>query len=118
MKHLMIDLETMGVGNNAAIKSIGAVKFNIENEELGEGFYKVVNLQSCIEIGLETDESTKEWWSKQDDIIKLDENAGDPIKGVLEKLKQFYRDNDKGFVWVMVQLLTLLLLIMLTEKLR
>ena len=44
MKHIMIDLETMGNKSYSAIVSIGAVKFDIKTGETGETFYRNVNL--------------------------------------------------------------------------
>ena len=48
--HVMLDLETMGNGANAAIIAIGAVSFN-ENG-VADRFYKQVALQSSVSIGL------------------------------------------------------------------
>lgn len=62
-KHVMIDLETMGLEPNAAIVSIGAVHFT-KTEILGE-FYTPVSLKSCLDSGLTTTQSTVDWWMKQ-----------------------------------------------------
>lgn len=62
-KHIMIDLETMGLRPNAAIISIGAVYFDASNV-LSE-FYSNVSLKSCLDLGLTTDQSTIDWWHKQ-----------------------------------------------------
>lgn len=63
MKHIMIDLETMGLRPDAAIVSIGAVHFD-KTTILSE-FYTPVSLKSCIDAGLTTDQSTIDWWMKQ-----------------------------------------------------
>ena len=73
MKHVMLDLETMGVAPNAAIMSIGAVKFDPTRRELyapGDPdyeppFYMTVDLQSCLDMGLKLDGSTVTWWMTQ-----------------------------------------------------
>lgn len=65
--HLMIDLETMGSESRSAIVSIGAVEFNIVTGETGEEFFRVVTLQSCIDLGLEINASTVMWWMQQSD---------------------------------------------------
>jgi len=67
--HLMIDLETMGNVKNSAIVSIGAVEFNIENGDIGEEFYAVVNLQSCLDKGMVVNGDTIYWWLNQDKKI-------------------------------------------------
>jgi exodeoxyribonuclease VIII len=59
----MIDLETMGLRPNAAIVSIGAVHF--DSRDLRSEFYTAVSLQSCLDHGLTTDQSTIDWWAKQ-----------------------------------------------------
>lgn len=75
MKHVMIDLETMGLRPNAAIVAIGAVHFRqvidlsgpvpcLSLEEVGE-FRAAVSLKSCLDAGLTVDQSTVDWWNKQ-----------------------------------------------------
>ena len=58
--HVMLDLETFGNGNDAAIISIGAVKFN-EAEILDE-FHVGVDPATCQAVGLKIDASTVLWW--------------------------------------------------------
>lgn len=70
MRDVMVDLETMGVGNDAAIVSIGAVQFDPETGELGSEFYEVVDLSSCLEAGLTMDGSTIMWWMGQSDSAR------------------------------------------------
>lgn len=66
----MIDLETMGLRPNAAIVSIGVVKFQqLPGSQLDitvqSTFHVSVSLKSCLDHGLTTDQSTVDWWSKQ-----------------------------------------------------
>ena len=63
MKHVMLDLETMGLRPDAAIVSIGACHF--DGTEILSTFYRPVSLASCLEVGLTTTPSTVDWWSKQ-----------------------------------------------------
>lgn len=62
--HVMLDLETFGTGNDAAIASIGAVKFN-ETEILDE-FHVGVDIETCQALGLKFDASTIMWWLDPD----------------------------------------------------
>jgi exodeoxyribonuclease VIII len=80
MRHytdIMLDLETLGTGNNAAIIQIGAVAFNADGEngslwtnspdslaELGQGFRVNVNLAESRHPGI-IDASSVEWWLQQ-----------------------------------------------------
>lgn len=72
MKHLMIDLETMGLRPDAAIVSIGAVHFapvfgeNLSKDiEILGHFHTAVSLKSCTDFGLTMDQSTVDWWQRQ-----------------------------------------------------
>lgn len=47
--HIMLDLETMGKGPEAAIVSIGAVEVLVDEGTLGREFYAPVDLQSAME---------------------------------------------------------------------
>ena len=69
MDNVMLDLETMGTGPNAAIIAIGAVAFE-PTGGLGSTFYRVVDLASSVEYGGEIDVSTILWWKKQDDAAR------------------------------------------------
>lgn len=62
-KHVMLDLETMGLDPNAAIISIGAVHF--DKVTLHSEFYTPVSLKSCMDLGLTTTQSTVDWWQRQ-----------------------------------------------------
>lgn len=61
--HFMIDLETMGLKTNAAIVSIGVIRF--DQTSILERFYTPISLASCLEHGLTTGQSTVDWWQKQ-----------------------------------------------------
>lgn len=65
MKHLMIDLETMGNGPNAPIVAIGAVFFEPATGELGQQFNTVVKLGSDMAAGALPDGDTIIWWLTQ-----------------------------------------------------
>ena len=67
MQDVMVDLETMGNGPQAAIIAIGAVEFDILTGEIGERFYTVIDLTSAVEAGGIMDASTVLWWMQQGD---------------------------------------------------
>lgn len=67
MPHVMIDLETMGTGNDAAITAIGAVKFDpMHPGQIDDSFYVGVDLTSAKAHGLTIDASTVMWWLHPD----------------------------------------------------
>jgi hypothetical protein len=67
MKHVMIDIETMGSQSLSSIVSIGAVRFDLKTGEVGEKFYVNVDLQSCIDAGLNINSDTLMWWLNQNE---------------------------------------------------
>lgn len=72
MNNIMIDLETMGTKNDAAIIAIGAVEFDVETQKLGREFYLVVDLESAVAVGGVIDASTVLWWMKQSDEARAE----------------------------------------------
>lgn len=63
---VMLDLETMGNGPDAAIVAIGAVAFDIETCNIApRGFYERIDLASSVEAGGVMDVSTVTWWLDQ-----------------------------------------------------
>jgi len=76
MIEVMIDLETLSVESNAAIISIGAVKFDpyAKIGELGDPnnpdykhFYATVDFHSLTEAEFHVEGSTVRWWMEQSD---------------------------------------------------
>ena len=63
---LMIDLETLGTDNDAAVIAIGAVKWNRQTLEVGDTFYSTIRVTDAEKYGTKT-QSTMDWWMKQDD---------------------------------------------------
>lgn len=65
MSHIMLDLETMGNGSQAAIIAIGAVAFDLSG--IKDRFYTQVSLESSVRAGLIADPSTIMWWMQKSD---------------------------------------------------
>lgn len=71
-KHIMLDLETMGNGNNAAIVAIGACSFDPYDASVEiQPYYQRITLQSSVDFGLKMDASTVLWWMQQKDAAKI-----------------------------------------------
>ena len=60
--HLMIDIETLGTKSNSVILSIAAVNFDLETGNTGKTFYEKINIQTCLDCGLEICSETLNWW--------------------------------------------------------
>lgn len=86
MQDVMLDLETMGNGPEAAIVAIGAVEFDIPTQQIGERFYIVVDLESAVSHGGVMDASTVLWWLKQSDVARAAfDLPGEDIAVALQK---------------------------------
>jgi exodeoxyribonuclease VIII len=79
-KHIMLDLETLGVGPNACIVAIGAVGFTIPHTNYIK-FYTAVSPNNGI-----IDGETVMWWLTQNDAARAALQDGIPP---LEALKRF-----------------------------
>lgn len=85
MNRIMLDLETMGNGSDAAIVSIGAVRFDVDDGVM-DTFHIGVGLPSSIAAGGVVDGSTVIWWlgqkkEAQDRLLNL---LCSEISGALE----------------------------------
>jgi hypothetical protein len=102
---MMIDLECAGPAPNGAIVSIGYCFFALERGTIGplEGKDCVgripVQVQSCVDIGMEIDENTmREFWLKQPDEVRAlwGESGAVPIDQALRTLSARYQQNKFG----------------------
>lgn len=70
MPHIMIDNETMGISSNAAVIQIGATAFdpfdlNGPLKAPNFSFERSITLQSALVLGCTVDQSTIDWWKRQ-----------------------------------------------------
>ncbi len=66
MKDLMLDIETLGTGNNAAITQIGACYFDPLTGEIGEKTLSVnIDLGESLARGFEVDAQSLKFWFEQ-----------------------------------------------------
>lgn len=61
--NIMLDLETLSTDNDSVIISIGAVKFN--EKEILDRFYEVIDINSCLDLGMSVSDDTFMFWLKQ-----------------------------------------------------
>lgn len=95
MRRIMVDVETLGLGDEVTILSIGAVEFGPDG--LGEEFYRSISMESCGEVGLGIEPATLEWWLTQEESAREALVGGEHIEGVLWDFTGFYGDADE--VW-------------------
>lgn len=90
MKHLMLDIETMGTSPSSPILTIGAVFFEPSTGELGPQFYQVATLRSEMDNGAVPDADTIMWWMQQSEQARSALAAkAFPINEVLTNLSNF-----------------------------
>ena len=99
---IMLDLETLGNKSNAALLSIGAVEFNMETGKTGREFYKVIDLQTSLNVGLKINASTFYWWLQQSqesrDAVSKDKKFA--LESVLAMFNTWMNDCVQGIkIW-------------------
>jgi len=93
---VMIDLETLATSPDASILTIGAVKFDPFGDDLRDpqmdSFYVRVDLDSCDQLGLATNDDTIAWWGKQSKEAQdeaFNEEGRIHIKDAFDQLYKF-----------------------------
>jgi exodeoxyribonuclease VIII len=84
MSDIMLDLETMGNGPDAAIVAIGLAEFDLSTRQIGRCFYQTIDLDSAVRHGGIIDASTVLWWLKQQQRARAEiASDGYPIDAIL-----------------------------------
>lgn len=92
---IMVDIETMSTRSNAAICSIGAVKFTIE-DGIVDTFYVTVDPVSCKNLGLHFSKDTVAWWKEQNkEALKELLKNNIPLHDALEAFSDWYGTKSK-----------------------
>ena len=89
-RHVMIDLETLGTGPDAAIIAIGAVLFEPSTGKIKSEFYYAVDWDQ----GRTIDPETVKWWMLQSKEARdgVARNSGWPLHHVLKCLRLWLQD--------------------------
>lgn len=108
MKHVMIDIETLGTGTNAAICSIGALAFDpvagkVMDLRDTRVFHKLISLEKSHSPGV-IDPATVIWWLKQSReaitaLFDQPEDQYDSLEGVLIGLDRWLKMMGAENVW-------------------
>ena len=96
MRDVMLDLETFNNTPDSVICAIGAVEFDPETGALGQTLYRVVDPQSCVELGMTIGVDTVKWWLQQGDEARaaITKDGGVPIKSALRDFASFIENMD------------------------
>lgn len=97
---IMLDIETMGNGSQAAITAIGAVAFDLTG--VHAKFYAQCSLESSVKAGPIMDVSTVLWWLQQSEqarvAFKGNEKA-DLLEEALRLFSWFCWENQVSGMW-------------------
>jgi exodeoxyribonuclease VIII len=86
----MIDLETLGTEPDAAILSIGAVKFDpMKPGDDIDSFYVTINPASCIAYKMSVSGGTLLWWFDADRVTARKELLAQPMVDLWDALDGF-----------------------------
>lgn len=93
---VMVDLETLGVDNDAAIVSIGAFKFDMTKEQdpkditHDQKFYVKIDWDSALDLGFTFTPSTIKFWLQQSDEARQELLTGRvQYYNALQDLREF-----------------------------
>ena len=91
-KKLMIDCETLDIGERPVLLSIGAVVF--DDNGIYEYFQADIDIESSKQFGFTVSQSTLDWWDQQDPIARNMAFYGkERVDIVLQKLVAFYKNH-------------------------
>ncbi len=92
---IMIDLETLATSPDAAILTIGAIRFDPFGDDYKDPtcdkFYVKVDLDSCDRIGLATNEDTIAWWANQSKEAQDEAFSPDGRIDIVDAMNQLYK---------------------------
>jgi len=94
MKDVMIDLETLGNGENKCVIQVGACYFDRKTGEIGKTFKRNIDARTALAAGFQMDASTVYWWLGQSAEARESILAEPllPIRDVFNELNMFLTD--------------------------
>lgn len=104
MKNVMVDVETLGTVASSVIMSIGAVRFELDGDEIDDnGFYASVSVDSNLQAGRQISEDTLIWWlGKAPAAQRVFHEPKQPLEAALESFTEWFgtgRDAERTEVW-------------------
>jgi exodeoxyribonuclease VIII len=98
--HVMIDLETLGTAADSVILSIGAVRFDLDSDNIDDaGFYRSISIDSNLDYKRRIQEDTLIWWLKQSP--EAQKVFTEPKETLLTALTEFsdWLDDGSAMMW-------------------
>ena len=98
MNKIMIDCETLDIGERPVLLSIGAVVFT--ESQIHEYFHIGIDIEDSKRYGFTVSQSTLDWWDQQDPAARADAfSGGEKIKAALQALVYFFEENKCTEIW-------------------
>ena len=99
--HAMIDIETLGTMPNSVILSVGAVKFDpFKSDEPFDGRHWKIDVDAQTSKGRFVDDSTLQWWAKQDQEIQdraFSDHGRIPVEPFMQELNAWLTGSEQ--IW-------------------
>ncbi|MBR7685885.1 3'-5' exonuclease [Acinetobacter nosocomialis] len=98
MNRLMLDFETLDIGECPVILSMGAVVFN--EDEIIDQISAKIDQKSCLKIGCTISQSTLDWWDQQTPKAKEMTFGGTtPIDEAMLMIIALYKEHWCSEIW-------------------
>lgn len=98
--HVMLDLETWGTRPGSALRSIGAVLFDLDMKNVDGTFYRNINKDSCVINGLTVDPDTVAWWGRQSPAASAAlEKDQKLLIEVVREFHDWFREVRGRYIW-------------------
>lgn len=98
-KNLMIGLETLGTFMNAPVVTIGACFFDPMTGEIGDKFYRKIDMVDAIRHGSANGDTLKWWFTQGADAQKELTSGKELLSEALKALSAFYNTGHVAAVW-------------------
>lgn len=97
-KILMVDCETLDIGERPVLLSIGAVVH--DHEQIYNKFHVGIDAETAKVHGFTVSQSTLDWWDRQSEDARAAAFSGTyHIEMALKALVNFYKDNECQEIW-------------------
>lgn len=98
-KNLMLDIETLGTFMNAPVVTIGACFFDPMTGEIGDKFYRKIDMVDAIRHGSANGDTLKWWFTQGADAQKELTSGKELLSEALKALSAFYNTGHVAAVW-------------------
>lgn len=102
MKHVMVDIETLGTGFDSVIACIAVVPFNPETGHVGDGAEWRLSVDDSAKLGFKMDCETVAWWGNQSEEARAQLDGEVLVRAQILSVMQWFKAfgaKDQVCVW-------------------